>query len=40
MREPIAMCFSGGKDSVLALQDIRHGNRFQVVALITTVTGE
>lgn len=38
MREPIAMCFSGGKDSVLALQALRKVDRYRVETLITTVT--
>lgn len=38
MPEPIALCFSGGKDSCLALQELRRADRFEVVELITTVT--
>ena len=38
MREPIAMCFSGGKDSMLALQALRAGKHYEVGHLITTVT--
>ena len=38
MREPIAMCFSGGKDSSLALQALQRGGEFRVETLITTVT--
>ncbi|MDP6579616.1 MAG: adenine nucleotide alpha hydrolase [Vicinamibacterales bacterium] len=38
MSEAIAMCFSGGKDSALALQDIRQQSGHQVVELLTTVT--
>ena len=38
MREPIAMCFSGGKDSMLALQALLRGDRYVVETLITTVT--
>ena len=37
MREPIAMCFSGGKDSMLALQALLRGDRYVVETLITTV---
>lgn len=37
-REPIALCFSGGKDSSLSLQALRNDRRFQVSELITTVT--
>ncbi len=36
--EPIALCWSGGKDSSLALDRLRAGNRFRVVALVTTFT--
>ncbi len=38
MRESIAMCFSGGKDSLLALQALQRENRYSVETLITTVT--
>ena len=38
MGTPIACCFSGGKDSVLALQALRHEGRWDVVRLVTTVT--
>ena len=38
MPEPIAMCFSGGKDSCLALQALRRDGKFSVETLITTVT--
>ena len=38
MPEPIVMCFSGGKDSALALRAIQHEGRYDVVALLTTVT--
>ncbi len=38
MREPIALCFSGGKDSCLALQELRRRRRFEVAELVTTVT--
>ena len=40
MTEPIAMCFSGGKDSALALREIRRQGKHTVVELITTVTAE
>ena len=36
--EPIVLCFSGGKDSVMALREIRRLGRYRVVALLTTVT--
>ena len=38
MNEPIAMCFSGGKDSAMALHRIRGGGEHHVAALVTTVT--
>ncbi|MDE2957878.1 MAG: adenine nucleotide alpha hydrolase [Bacteroidota bacterium] len=38
MREPIALCFSGGKDSMLALHTLRAGKHYEVGHLITTVT--
>ena len=38
MREPVAMCFSGGKDSMMALQALHNDKRHEVVDLITTVT--
>ena len=34
------MCFSGGKDSMLALQEIRRRQTYAVVRLLTTVTTE
>ena len=40
MAEPIVMCFSGGKDSSLALQAIQQEGRYDVVALLTTVTSD
>ena len=36
--EPIAMCFSGGKDSSLALLALQHEGTYRVETLITTVT--
>ena len=38
LREPIALCFSGGKDSSLALYALRTEERFEVAALVATVT--
>ncbi len=38
MSEPIAFCFSGGKDSALALQEIQRRGEYRVVKLVTTVT--
>jgi len=37
-REPVALAFSGGKDSSLSLHTLRAGDRFEVAALVTTVT--
>jgi len=38
MREPVVMCWSGGKDSTLALQAVLRDPALEVVALLTTVT--
>jgi uncharacterized protein (TIGR00290 family) len=38
MPEPIVMCWSGGKDSALALDALSRQPEHQVVALLTTVT--
>ena len=35
---PVVLAWSGGKDSSLALQALRHDPRFDPVALLTTVT--
>lgn len=35
---PALFCWSGGKDSALALHELRREGRFEVVALATTVT--
>ena len=37
-RERVALAFSGGKDSSLALRALRTGDRFKVSELITTLT--
>ena len=37
-REPVVLCFSGGKDSSLTLHELRRDDRFEVVGLVTTVT--
>lgn len=37
-RESIAMCFSGGKDSAIALHEIRRAEMYVVKELLTTVT--
>jgi uncharacterized protein (TIGR00290 family) len=36
--EPILLCWSGGKDSAMALHTLFQQKTFQVVALLTTVT--
>jgi len=36
--EPILFCWSGGKDSAMALHTLLQQKHFQVVALLTTVT--
>ena len=36
----VVLCFSGGKDSVLALQALQSTPQYHVVALLTTVTSE
>ena len=38
MSEPIAFCFSGGKDSAMALHEIRRCGEYRVAQLLTTVT--
>jgi uncharacterized protein (TIGR00290 family) len=38
MSEPVLFCWSGGKDSCLALHKLRRDERYEVVALATTVT--
>lgn len=38
MPEPILFCWSGGKDSAMALHTLRQENDYRVVALLTTVT--
>ena len=38
MQEPILMCWSGGKDSAMALHDVLTVERRRVTALLTTVT--
>lgn len=37
-REPVVLAFSGGKDSSLTLRELRRDGRFEVAALVTTVT--
>ena len=37
---PVVMSWSGGKDSALALHELRGDPRYQVVALMTSVSEE
>ena len=39
-RTPVAVSWSGGKDSALALERLLGDDRFEVVALLTTVSSE
>jgi len=39
-KEPVIISWSGGKDSMLALHDIRTAGEFDVVAALTTVSQE
>ncbi len=36
MKEKVVFCWSGGKDSALALDRVLHDERYQVVSLLTT----
>lgn len=38
MAEPILMCWSGGKDSAMALYELQRSEQYTIVALLTTVT--
>ena len=38
--EPVVLSWSGGKDSTLALYELRRSNRYRVVSLLTTVAQE
>lgn len=40
MKTPVALSWSGGKDSALALHQLRSGGEHEVVALLTSVTRE
>ena len=40
MPEPILLSWSGGKDSALALYELRRSDEFDVVGLLTTVTAD
>ncbi|MBV9079871.1 MAG: ATP-binding protein, partial [Elusimicrobia bacterium] len=37
-KEPIIFCWSGGKDSAMALHELRASGLYDVVALLTTVS--
>ena len=39
-REKVVLSWSGGKDSSMALYELRRSARYEVVALLTTVAGE
>ena len=38
MPEPIVICWSGGKDSALALYELQQSAQYDVVSLLTTIT--
>jgi uncharacterized protein (TIGR00290 family) len=40
MPEKILFCWSGGKDSAMALHALRQAGRFEIAALLTTITDE
>ena len=40
MKEPVVLSWSGGKDSALALYELRLSGRYDVVSLLTTVAEE
>ncbi len=40
MKEKIIFCFSGGKDSALGLHELIKTNDYEIVTLLTTVTGD
>lgn len=40
MKQPVVFCWSGGKDSALALFELRRSADYEVVALVTTLTRE
>ncbi len=40
MNEPVLLCWSGGKDSALALHAVRQSSQFRIATLLTTVTGD
>ncbi|MCX6010906.1 MAG: hypothetical protein NT134_01375 [Chloroflexi bacterium] len=36
--EKLLFCWSGGKDSAMALYEIQKNNEYEVVSLLTTIT--
>lgn len=40
MKEKVLFSWSGGKDSALALYEVQQAGRYEVVSLITTLSGE
>jgi len=40
MKEPAVFCWSGGKDSTLALHELVREGNVEIVTLLTTVTGD
>lgn len=40
MKEKIIFCFSGGKDSAITLHELMKTNNYEIVTLLTTVTGD
>jgi len=40
MTIPVVMSWSGGKDSAMALHEVRRGGRYTIVALLTSVSAE
>ena len=40
MREKVVLSWSGGKDSAMALHELRQDDRYEIVALLTTVADE
>jgi uncharacterized protein (TIGR00290 family) len=40
MKEPVVMSWSGGKDSTMALHELRRSDKYEVVSLLTSVSEE
>jgi hypothetical protein len=40
MRTPVVMSWSGGKDSALALHELRMSGQYEIVALMTSISEE